>query len=86
MHTTRLYLGTDAFILGPDEDINLLKAALLTAARGMTAFIDFTTADNHAVSALITPHTHVVLDVFHVSSEAEGAWDAPVNMLDWSDD
>jgi hypothetical protein len=83
----KLRIDSQMFYLPPDEGIDRLKNAVLTAARGQAEFIIFTPIGHGQVSVLVTPLTPVRFEEQERTEEELSRWKAEPPAVDyWHDD
>lgn len=59
MKVTKIRIGGRMFILDPEQDLDGLRREIIAAVASGADFVQFTTAGNVRVSALVTPHLPV---------------------------
>jgi hypothetical protein len=59
MKVTKIRIGGRMFILDPEQDLDELRSDIVAAATSGADFVQFSTAGNVRVSALVTPHLPV---------------------------
>jgi len=59
MKVTKIRIGGRMFILDPEQDLEALRRDIVAAAASGADFVQFSTAGNVRVSALVTPYLPV---------------------------
>lgn len=72
MHTTRVAVGTERYVLAPDEDPSALADAVIEAVRAGGAFVDFRLTSGRLVRVLVTASSTISLETVDWDPEDEG--------------
>ncbi|MEY2849490.1 MAG: hypothetical protein RI885_2157 [Actinomycetota bacterium] len=72
MRTTRVAVGTERYVLAPDEDAGDLAGAVLSAVRSGGDFVDFTLANSRMVRVLVTASSTISLETIEWDPDDDG--------------
>ena len=75
MKIQKLRIDGQAFVLRPDQDVDVLQTQILDAARRGAGFVRFKTVGRATVSVLITPLVAVRFEKIEAEDEQIAEWE-----------